>query len=133
VNNQQHSTRFDGRSDIFVAKHVIGRTRRRHMPTCALDRLDMLTKSCSRIRHSFVRRLSSRETSLDVGKPDAESAIRLFFDDSYIVHRHSVDTPRHIHGIASCAVMPALVAGIHVFLARSKTWMAGTSPAMTMW
>jgi len=33
-------------------------------------------------------------------------------------------------------VMPALVAGIHVFLisiAASKTWMAGTSPAMTMW
>ena len=30
-------------------------------------------------------------------------------------------------------VMPALVAGIHVFLAAfsAKTWMAGTSPAMT--
>jgi len=31
--------------------------------------------------------------------------------------------------------MPALVAGIHVFLLmaqqQSKTWMAGTSPAMT--
>jgi hypothetical protein len=27
--------------------------------------------------------------------------------------------------------MPALVAGIHVFRAASKTWMAGTSPAMT--
>jgi hypothetical protein len=31
-------------------------------------------------------------------------------------------------------VMPALVAGIHVFLRgeESKTWMAGTSPAMTV-
>jgi hypothetical protein len=30
--------------------------------------------------------------------------------------------------------MPALVAGIHVLAAvlRLKTWMAGTSPAMTM-
>jgi hypothetical protein len=31
-------------------------------------------------------------------------------------------------------VMPALVAGIHVYLFRGKrfkTWMAGTSPAMT--
>jgi hypothetical protein len=29
-------------------------------------------------------------------------------------------------------VMPGLVPGIHVFLvAVSKTWMAGTSPAMT--
>jgi len=29
-------------------------------------------------------------------------------------------------------VMSALVAGIHVFsLQESKTWMAGTSPAMT--
>jgi hypothetical protein len=27
--------------------------------------------------------------------------------------------------------MPALVAGIHVF--SRKAWMAGTSPAMTMW
>ena len=27
--------------------------------------------------------------------------------------------------------MPALVAGIHVFPQASKTWMAGTSPAMT--
>jgi hypothetical protein len=31
------------------------------------------------------------------------------------------------------SVMPALVAGIHVFLAgfQQKAWMAGTSPAMT--
>ncbi|MGA8966119.1 MAG: hypothetical protein WB525_16645, partial [Pseudolabrys sp.] len=31
-------------------------------------------------------------------------------------------------------VMPALVAGIHVFttLQKAKTWMAGTSPAMTV-
>jgi len=27
--------------------------------------------------------------------------------------------------------MPGLVPGIHVFLHLSKTWMAGTSPAMT--
>ena len=31
--------------------------------------------------------------------------------------------------------MPGLVPGIHVFLfgQENKTWMAGTSPAMTMW
>jgi hypothetical protein len=30
------------------------------------------------------------------------------------------------------AVMPGLVPGIHVFVpAKQKTWMAGTSPAMT--
>jgi hypothetical protein len=37
-------------------------------------------------------------------------------------------------GRARAFVMPALVAGIHVFLAEvqpSKAWMAGTSPAMT--
>jgi hypothetical protein len=28
--------------------------------------------------------------------------------------------------------MPALVAGIHVFLDGAKTWMTGTSPAMTI-
>jgi hypothetical protein len=27
--------------------------------------------------------------------------------------------------------MPGLVPGIHVFLSAAKTWMAGTSPAMT--
>jgi hypothetical protein len=33
------------------------------------------------------------------------------------------------------AVMPGLVPGIHVLTAvqNSKTWMAGTSPAMTNW
>jgi hypothetical protein len=32
-------------------------------------------------------------------------------------------------------VMPGLVPGIHTFLssAQSKTWMAGTSPAMTVY
>jgi hypothetical protein len=36
-------------------------------------------------------------------------------------------------GNKSAVVMPALGAGIHVFLPffKSKTWMAGTSPAMT--
>jgi hypothetical protein len=29
-------------------------------------------------------------------------------------------------------VMPGLVPGIHVFLVPSKSWMAGTSPAMTL-
>jgi hypothetical protein len=28
-------------------------------------------------------------------------------------------------------VMPGLVPGIHVLLAETKAWMAGTSPAMT--
>ena len=31
----------------------------------------------------------------------------------------------------SRGVMPGLVPGIHVFEAATKTWMAGTSPAMT--
>jgi hypothetical protein len=29
------------------------------------------------------------------------------------------------------SVMPGLVPGIHVLLCDAKTWMAGTSPAMT--
>jgi hypothetical protein len=32
----------------------------------------------------------------------------------------------------SQSVMPGLVPGIDVFASASKTWMAGTSPAMTM-
>ena len=29
--------------------------------------------------------------------------------------------------------MPGLVPGIHVLRAVGKAWMAGTSPAMTLW
>jgi len=29
--------------------------------------------------------------------------------------------------------MPGLVPGIHVFVSTKKSWMAGSSPAMTMW
>ena len=36
-----------------------------------------------------------------------------------------------MHGLS--LVMPGLVPGTHVFRATSKTWMAGTSPAMTQW
>jgi hypothetical protein len=37
------------------------------------------------------------------------------------------------YGIDLVVVMPGLVPGIHVLLrfAKEKTWMAGTSPAMT--
>jgi len=41
---------------------------------------------------------------------------------------------RRVNSANLSVVMPALVAGIHVFLAprlRSRTWMAGTSPATT--
>jgi hypothetical protein len=36
-----------------------------------------------------------------------------------------------VHVALSILVMPGLVPGIHVFLSAAKTWMAGTSPAMT--
>jgi hypothetical protein len=44
-------------------------------------------------------------------------------------------TRRHQHGSPHMSVMPALVAGIHVFLgpSRKKTGMAGTSPAVMLW
>src|SRR5215831_97483 len=44
------------------------------------------------------------------------------------------DTPSIQAMATNTLVMPALVAGIHVFLsgAANKAWMAGTSPAMTV-
>jgi hypothetical protein len=40
--------------------------------------------------------------------------------------------PYHFGTVTYYFVMPGLVPGIHVLLrAASKTWMAGTSPAMT--
>ena len=35
------------------------------------------------------------------------------------------------HSASKTRVYALMVAGIHVFLRKSKTWMAGTSPAMT--
>jgi hypothetical protein len=41
-------------------------------------------------------------------------------------------TCRDMLAIKPSPVMPGLVPGIHVFLScEDKTWMAGTSPAMT--
>jgi predicted O-linked N-acetylglucosamine transferase (SPINDLY family) len=40
--------------------------------------------------------------------------------------------PVAFSAISGFSVMPGLVPGIHAFRARAKTWMAGTSPAMTM-
>ena len=37
------------------------------------------------------------------------------------------------HGASEDARKRAYVAGIHVFCASMKTWMAGASPAMTTW
>ena len=39
---------------------------------------------------------------------------------------------RYALGAHHSLVMPGLVPGIHVFRASRKTWMAGTSPAMTV-
>src|SRR5882672_4540866 len=47
-------------------------------------------------------------------------------DASYF---HSIFFLTNAHDIP--LVMPGLVPGIHVFLTANKTWMAGTSPAMT--
>jgi hypothetical protein len=68
--------------------------------------------------------------------------IQLFATEVMPVMRH--ERPREsrqllrgrpeISESVSPSVMPALVAGIHVFMAvpRAKAWMAGTSPAMTI-
>jgi hypothetical protein len=45
---------------------------------------------------------------------------------------HTLSSRPGCHGWDFTFVMPGLVPGIHVFLGYSKkTWMAGTSPAMT--
>ena len=38
---------------------------------------------------------------------------------------------KRANGSATAFVMAGLVPGIHAFLSGGKTWMAGTSPAMT--
>jgi hypothetical protein len=49
-----------------------------------------------------------------------------------ILNRQDAKTPRIVQGLPN-SVMPGLVPGIHVFvLDEGKTWMAGTSPAMTI-
>jgi hypothetical protein len=53
------------------------------------------------------------------------------YQNSVLCARMAVPSP---DGYPKWLVMPGLVPGIHVFLAapRVKTWMAGTSPAMTV-
>ena len=47
-------------------------------------------------------------------------------DNSHCAYMLASELSDYIH-----AVMPGLGPGIHVFRAATKTWMAGTSPAMT--
>ena len=62
-----------------------------------------------------------------------------FFSGAAQAQQNAGAGARHLGRVAMrsnqrSTVMPALVAGIHVFLARSsasKAWMAGTSPAKT--
>jgi len=52
--------------------------------------------------------------------------------DHYSTSRSFCSTVMPGHSASEDAREPAYVPGIHVFLAKSKPWMAGTSPAMTM-
>lgn len=45
-----------------------------------------------------------------IGEAGSAAGLRIFFD----------------------AIMPVLVTGIHALVSKLKTWMAGTSPAMTL-
>jgi hypothetical protein len=89
-NGEQHCAALDGRDDILVEQNLVYRARRRHASACALNGFHMLTKRCSGIGNSLFHRIASRETPLDVRKPYAKGAIRLLFDDSYVVHWQTI-------------------------------------------
>jgi len=91
-NSEQHGSRFDRRFDVLVAQDNVRGTRRLWPLARTFQRFRMLTKSRSRIRNSFFQGLASRETSLDIWKPDAKGTIGLFFHNRYVMRRHCFET-----------------------------------------
>jgi hypothetical protein len=97
--------------------------------------LKNVTERCDRLRVTFT--FSSRSTSLSGdGRKSSTILTRpisplLYSTVGFFIYRHSFHRSPKRKAI-NLTVMPALVAGIHVFLWRNmKTWMAGSSPAMT--
>jgi len=86
-NGEQHSSFFDGSSDILVTEDLVYITRRREVPSCAFKRFRMLPEGSRRIDNRFFQGVARRKASLDIGKPDAERAVGLFFNNCYVLCR----------------------------------------------
>jgi hypothetical protein len=96
-NGEQHCAALDGRVDILVEQNLVYGARRRHVSARALNGFHVLAKRYRGIRNSPFHRIPSREASLNVRKPCAESAARLLFDDSHIVHWQTIQ--RALRGV----------------------------------
>jgi hypothetical protein len=73
---------------IFVTQHIVHFAWRRQQTSRAFKGLRVLPQCSCRIRNSFFQRLAGREASLHIRKPNAEGAVSLFFNNSYITHRY---------------------------------------------
>jgi hypothetical protein len=91
---------------------------------------------CARINAACVRQIGTTGKSVLIpenlssadwrSRPCADACRHCEEQGDEAIHSRSIASP------FDQIVMPALVAGIHVFYAwPNKTWMAGTSPAMT--
>ena len=74
---------------VLVAQNVINRTGWRYRSTGTFQCFHVLAQSRRSIRGRFRQGVARRETSLDVGKPDAERAVGIFLNDSHVLRRHA--------------------------------------------
>jgi hypothetical protein len=88
LNGEQHSPFIDGGSDILVAEDIIYAACCRKAPFRAFQRFRMLAKGSRGIGNGFVQSVACRKAPFDVWKPDAKSAVGLFFNDRYVLCRH---------------------------------------------
>lgn len=87
-NGEQHSSFLDGCFNVLVAENLVYATSRSDMPSCAFQRFRVLAKSSCCVRSGLFQGVACRKASLHVRKPDAECAVRLFFNDGYVLCRH---------------------------------------------
>jgi hypothetical protein len=87
-NGEQHCSLFDGCSDTLVAKDIVYVASHRNVSSCTFKSFRMLAKGSRCIDNGFVQGVTGRKASLNVWKPDAESAVGFFFNDCYVLRRH---------------------------------------------
>ena len=90
-NGEQHSPSLEGCFDILVAQDIVYAARRRYVSSRAFNSLRMLAKGSCCIGNGLFKGVTRRKASLNVWKPDAESAVGFFFNNRYILCRHRFD------------------------------------------
>jgi len=115
-NREQHSSFFDGNSDVLVAQDLVYAASAREVPSCAFKRFRMLAKCSRRVGNGLFQSVARRKASFDIWKPDAERAVRLFFNDCYVLCRY-------FHAVLSRSPTGQLINPAHQTGRQIFSWM----------